>query len=1468
MSLLASTHLSPVVGVDVHMVNVPTPTPIPHPHVGAVIDFRELVNGAKSFVGSMVMNFVQENVPDEMMAGAMDIMDKVGKVQEVAGVASAIARGDYKSAAAQVGGKLWNSESVQNNPMIKSAVGLTNSVKDALGAGAGQGGGSNRPVLVNNLMRATVGTNSRHIPGLHFPLGAGYAQKLPSCDAEAFMGSKTVAANGDPFSYLALPSLSCWFAGMLPTGKNAAHTERKELSLPTAVTLPIPVGRPVLIGGTPTLNLLAIGLALFKAFRGSKLAKKLFEKFPNGFIKCVIFDAEPVNSITGEVIVQQNDFEVAGRLPLIWNRYYSGHQARQGAVGHIWLTPADIHLALVVNDGILGAIAQFADHKTAFEMLPAFEGWEHRSHDWQQGHAIYRLDDSLILRTKQGIEYHFPLPIGWLQQAEQLAEEQQITLWFNHMVDLNGNGWHFERDGQHRLQRLVEYNLEGETGRKIVCHHEERGYLTDLILFESDTDRDGVLLAGYRQDIHGNMVSVLDAHQQPYCFEYIDNHQMIRHTDRNGLSFYYAYTLHDDGIQRVHHAWGDHGLFDYTFVYHPERQETLITDSLGHTTILQYDERQLPLVRIDPLGGVKSYQYDAQQRGISEIDPGGNKTEWEYDICANIVRRRYPDGSGIDIEYNELNRAVAITDAEKKRWLQQWDDKGNLVSQKNPLGQESTYDHDALGQLISVNHAQQRTVLTYDELGFLHQLQDSAGRVTYFEFNRYGYLQKRRLANGDETRYHYDKKGRLTACQLEDGGFISCRYDDEDNLIEYRDRGKKLTQFAYFGQGRLAKQTLPDGHSIQYHYNTEEQLIGVTNQRGERWELNRDAVGRLTEERDYWGKARTYHYDEAGYLAQSINPLGQLLAVTCDKMGRIVSKTPENQPEKAETYAYNKRGQLTLAKNRYCEVTRQYNAIGALTQECQRQQDVTGQLDYHYNAFGQLAEQHHLLRHHSQTEESAFKQRQRFEYNELGQLVRQQVDNHTPVEFGFDEIGRLTRQQQSEALSVSFEYTQSGQLKRQSLHRTDSIHSDYIEYHYDSAGNLVMRNDSRSGTDNYHYDVLGQITEHSNPMGKIQRYVYSASGDRFVESTSVDGERELTFNDGVRYRLNQAGQLVARESEARSDRLDWDENECLSDFYDIGEREPRYQYRYDALRRRISKTCIDITGQTQQVTYFIWDGDALAAEVSFAPLSDKTEAKLDARFFVYYLNTFEPLILQCKQQGIGSLAPPDETGYYFYQNDPNGMPLRLHDAQGEIVWSAHYTVFGQTDKLDEIKVKQPLRLQGQYFDEESGLHYNRHRYYDPATGVFVSQDPIGLWGGINPYQFAFNTLLWIDPLGLTGSYIFTDGKTSYIGKGPEGRMNTSMGQRIGGKENATASLHKDFGDDKMGFMVEHLMMDKYDARYSPDYANSDKLNSPGKKLYENADPATQKEAEDKFKEMDEEWQEKLKDQDSDSECEL
>ena len=85
--------------------------------------------------------------------------------------------------------------------------------------------------------------------------------------------------------------------------------------------------------------------------------------------------------------------------------------------------------------------------------------------------------------------------------------------------------------------------------------------------------------------------------------------------------------------------------------------------------------------------------------------------------------------------------------------------------------------------------------------------------------------------------------------------------------------------------------------------------------------------------------------------------------------------------------------------------------------------------------------------------------------------------------------------------------------------------------------------------------------------------------------------------------------------------------------------------------------------------------------------------------------------------------------------------------QGEIVWSAVYKSYGNL-AIDYQTVPQPLRLPGQYFDEESGLHYNRYRYYDPHCARYISQDPIGLAGGENAYSYVANPISRIDPLGL------------------------------------------------------------------------------------------------------------------------
>lgn len=132
----------------------------------------------------------------------------------------------------------------------------------------------------------------------------------------------------------------------------------------------------------------------------------------------------------------------------------------------------------------------------------------------------------------------------------------------------------------------------------------------------------------------------------------------------------------------------------------------------------------------------------------------------------------------------------------------------------------------------------------------------------------------------------------------------------------------------------------------------------------------------------------------------------------------------------------------------------------------------------------------------------------------------------------------------------------------------------------------------------------------------------------------------------------------------------------------------------------------------------------------------------------------------------------------YYHNDHLGTPRELSDEDGSIVWQATYRAWGNTIRVEaaqpralqkhellahgqqalqaqndpnpqELPIEQNLRFQGQYYDQETGLHYNRFRYYDPDVGRFVSQDPIGLNGGDNLYFYAINSLTWIDPFGLS-----------------------------------------------------------------------------------------------------------------------
>ena len=153
---------------------------------------------------------------------------------------------------------------------------------------------------------------------------------------------------------------------------------------------------------------------------------------------------------------------------------------------------------------------------------------------------------------------------------------------------------------------------------------------------------------------------------------------------------------------------------------------------------------------------------------------------------------------------------------------------------------------------------------------------------------------------------------------------------------------------------------------------------------------------------------------------------------------------------------------------------------------------------------------------------------------------------------------------------------------------------------------------------------------------------------------------------------------------------------------------------------------------------------------------------------------------------------------YWFSSDLNGAPLEVTDEEGRLRWSGHYGSFGevrhQTDGFtrlaqDTALAHQPLRYAGQYADSETGLHYNLFRYYDPQTGRFIVQDPIGLSGGWNLYQYAPNPLGWIDALGLTLTKLQEMVKEvhSLLDEYAQGRKTTAIGVDSSGNYHLASS---------------------------------------------------------------------------------
>uniref|UniRef100_UPI001A93885D RHS repeat-associated core domain-containing protein n=1 Tax=Pseudomonas sp. FW305-33 TaxID=2751337 RepID=UPI001A93885D len=329
-------------------------------------------------------------------------------------------------------------------------------------------------------------------------------------------------------------------------------------------------------------------------------------------------------------------------------------------------------------------------------------------------------------------------------------------------------------------------------------------------------------------------------------------------------------------------------------------------------------------------------------------------------------------------------------------------------------------------------------------------------------------------------------------------------------------------------------------------------------------------------------------------------------------------------------------------------------------------------------------------------------------------------------------FGREQQRQQGQLLS-EYAYDDQGRLKahavsqqHQALYRRD--------YAYSTNGNLDRLTDTRHGQRSYHYDPLNRLirVRHTRDQPP-ESFAHDPAGNLLMHDrpgpSTVKGNRLLRQGDR-HYDYDAFGNLIRERRGTGQKRVTEYRYDCQHRL--IGVTLPngsQATYRYDAFGRRISKT---VDGKT---TEFFWQGDHLIAESS----------REHYRSYVYEPGSFRPLAML---DGKG----PDQACPFYYQLDHLGTPQELTDYSGDIVWAARYTAYGRLTRLNRDThqvLDQPLRFQGQYFDAETGLHYNRHRYYNPDVGRYLTPDPSKLAGGLNGYQYTRNPTGWVDPLGLS-----------------------------------------------------------------------------------------------------------------------
>jgi len=863
-------------------------------------------------------------------------------------------------------------------------------------------------------------------------------------------------------------------------------------------------------------------------------------------------------------------------------------------------------------------------------------------------------------------------------------------------------------------------------------------------------------------DRDGRMVEARDAggHSTYYAYR---GSLLVRETDAEGFSFQFEFDGEQAGARCIR-TWGDGGVYDHKLRYDDIAQTTAVENSCGEVTIYAWANSGLVTQKTDPLGGVRRTEFNDFNQPISQTDALGYVTRFAYDERGNRIHVVLPDGAELHMVYAQIgghDLPVRAIDYLGCWWQWRYDGWGRIVERLGGDGSRVHYAYEG-GYLVGVADAQGYTRLGYDLRGMLNALRSPDGATFEWSYDSLGRELYSKDELGNVQRRGFDALGRLVEIEAADGERRRFSYDGVGNLLRMHDSGRDV-QFGYAGTGVLRTQT-EAGVTLRFDYDREERLSAIVNELGRGYGFETDAAGNVVAEIDFDGQRTAYERDACGRVTVQTQASGSVSRFVHDPLGRVLVASHSDGAE--QRYVYAPDGSLIEAHNDACVVRLERDHAARVIREWQDQRWVASRFD----AVGDRTRI-----------ESSLGAIQEIERDLGGDVIGLRA-THGSSEW----VAGLTRDAAGHELERRLPGGLRSQWRRDNFGRpleqrisTGHVTRRTTRYEW-GADRLRSRSEVERGVaTRFGHDARGSLIwaqRSAGPSERVELRIADAVGNLFRREDRSDREYggagqllAASLAEGVRrYRYDLDGRLAARvDPDGGEWAYLWTVDGQLREV--LRPDGQRVEFEYDALGRRIRKR---YQGRT---THSLWDANTLAHEwIDDGP----------ATTWVFEPGGFAPAARLDGDAGTGASILCDD----------NHTPTAMVDETGAGIWAAALSIYGEIEQLEGERDTCPFRWAGQYEDPETGLYYNRYRYYDPEAGQYLSKDPIGLLGGGRAYAYVHDPLSWADPFGLVkapgslpdepGIYILTNGKDSYVGSAGIGGQ--GMNQRISSTKHTKA----------------------------------------------------------------------------------